>query len=117
MTLSIKHAFHSAKSDGIDPTLVQPSNWNADLLATCATGVLLGRQSPSTGAVEEISISAFQAAIIAAVPAAPVTSVAGKTGVVTLQMADITNQRIGTAQIWVQSGSPSTPADGDIWVW
>lgn len=28
--MSLKHAFQSAKSDGGDATLVQPSNWNAD---------------------------------------------------------------------------------------
>lgn len=28
--MAIKHAFTSAKSDGVDATLIQPSNWNAD---------------------------------------------------------------------------------------
>ena len=27
---NIKHAFTSAKSDGPDNTLIQPSNWNAE---------------------------------------------------------------------------------------
>ena len=28
--MSIKHAFESAKADGVDATLVRPSNWNAE---------------------------------------------------------------------------------------
>lgn len=56
MTLSITHAFVSAKSDGVDTTLVQPSNWNAALVATMATNKILGRRTGGTGAVEELAI-------------------------------------------------------------
>lgn len=56
MTVSLKHAFESAKSDGADSTLVQPSNWNAEHTLTMATGKLLGRTTASTGAVEEITV-------------------------------------------------------------
>src|SRR6185312_942819 len=59
MTLSVKHAFQSAKSDGVDPTDVQPSNWNAAHALTCATGVVLGRQTAGVGAVEELALSSF----------------------------------------------------------
>lgn len=55
MAISLKHAFASAKSDGADATLVQPSNWNAEHNITMATGRLLGRTTASAGAVEEIS--------------------------------------------------------------
>jgi hypothetical protein len=34
--MSITHAFTSPKADGTDPTLVQPSNWNAAHVATDA---------------------------------------------------------------------------------
>ncbi len=29
MAVSLKHTFQSAKADGADSSLVQPSNWNA----------------------------------------------------------------------------------------
>jgi hypothetical protein len=64
MTISLKHAFNSAKSDGTDPTLVQPSNWNAEHTMTCATDRLLGRTSSGTGAVEEIAISDFMQSLL-----------------------------------------------------
>lgn len=57
MAISLKHTFVSAKTDGGDSTLVQPSNWNAEHSITMASGKLLGRYSASTGAVEEITIS------------------------------------------------------------
>lgn len=48
---------------------------------------------------------------------AAVQSVAGKAGAVTLTMADITDQRIGTAKIFVQvGGSPPAMNNGDICV-
>lgn len=56
MTVSLKHAFTSAKADGGDTTLVQPSNWNAEHTLTMATNKLLGRSTAGTGAAEEISI-------------------------------------------------------------
>lgn len=56
MTVSLKHAFTSAKADGGDTTLVQPSNWNAEHTLTMATARLLGRTTAGTGAAEEISV-------------------------------------------------------------
>lgn len=59
MTISLKHAFNSAKSDGPDTTQVQPSNWNAEHVITMANNRLLGRTtSGGGGAVEEISVAA-----------------------------------------------------------
>lgn len=107
MTFRVKHNFQSAKTDGVDTTLVQPSNWNADHDLTMSTGMVLGRQTAGTGPVEEIPIASVGG----------VNSVAGKTGAVTLVMADISNQRIGTAKIFVQvGGSPPAMNDGDICV-
>jgi len=57
MAISLKHAFNSGKADGVDTTLVQPSNWNAEHTLQLATGKLLGRTTASTGAVEEIAVS------------------------------------------------------------
>jgi hypothetical protein len=58
MAVSLTHAFSSAKSDGTDSTLIQPSNWNAQHTLTMATARLLGRTTASTGAAEEISAGA-----------------------------------------------------------
>ena len=60
MAVSLTHAFVSAKSDGADATLVRPSNWNAEHNLTCATGVILGRTSSGTGAVEELAPATFR---------------------------------------------------------
>lgn len=56
MAISLKHAFSSAKSDGTDATLVQPSNWNAEHTLTMATARLIGRTTSGTGAAEEIAV-------------------------------------------------------------
>mgnify|MGYP000364245254 CR=1 FL=1 len=64
MTISLKHAFTSAKGDGADTTLVRPSNWNAEHTLTCATGKMLGRQTSGTGAVEEISASTYMMGLL-----------------------------------------------------
>jgi hypothetical protein len=57
MAISLKHAFNSGKTDGVDATLVQPSNWNAEHTLQLATGKLVGRTTASTGAAEEIAVS------------------------------------------------------------
>jgi hypothetical protein len=56
MTISVKHKFTSAKTDGADTSLVRPSNWNDEHDLTLAASKLLGRATASTGAAEEISI-------------------------------------------------------------
>lgn len=57
MAILITHTFVSAKADGGDATLVRPSNWNAALTTSMATGVLLGRTTAAAGAFEEITPS------------------------------------------------------------
>lgn len=56
MTVSLKHAFESAKEDSADASLVQPSNWNAEHSLTCASGILIGRATAGTGNAEEIGL-------------------------------------------------------------
>lgn len=50
--MGIKHAFTSAKADGSDGTLVQPSNWNADHTITAEVNVpvVASPATPATGA-------------------------------------------------------------------
>lgn len=55
MTISLRHAFTSAKADGTDSTLVQPSNWNAEHTLSMATARVLGRTTAGPGAVEELT--------------------------------------------------------------
>ncbi len=57
MAISLLHNFTSAKSDGGDSSLVQPSNWNAEHDLTMATDRLIGRTTAGAGAAEEISVS------------------------------------------------------------
>jgi hypothetical protein len=55
MTISLVHSFVSSKSQGADATEVSKNEWNAEHTYTMATGMLLGRTTASTGAVEEIT--------------------------------------------------------------
>lgn len=57
MAISVKHAFQSAKADGLDSTLVQPSSWNAEHTITAAAGVVLGRNTSGAGAIQELPIA------------------------------------------------------------
>jgi hypothetical protein len=74
--MAIKHPFTSAKADGGDTTLVQPSNWNANhtidaatityamIQNVTATDKLLGRSTAGAGVVEEIALTAAGRALI-----------------------------------------------------
>jgi microcystin-dependent protein len=66
VTPVVKHPFTSAKADGLDTTLVQPSNWNANhTITTAGANVVLGNNG-SAGAVTEIAATAQGFAILAA---------------------------------------------------
>lgn len=56
MAISITHAFVSGIADGADASVVRPSNWNAALVTSMATAMLLGRATAATGAFEEITL-------------------------------------------------------------
>jgi len=51
MALHWKHKFVSAKADGVDSTLVKPSNWNDEhnMSTDTTTGMLVGKSGGSTG--------------------------------------------------------------------
>jgi microcystin-dependent protein len=61
MTLSVKHAFQSAKGDGPDTTRLKPSNWNAEhLLVTDTPGIVLGRGAAAgPGPIQELPLSSL----------------------------------------------------------
>lgn len=57
MTISLKHAFTTLKSDGVDTSLVQPSNWNAEHVLSLAAGKVLGRDTSGDGVAQELPIA------------------------------------------------------------
>lgn len=57
MTVTITHAFVSAKSDGADPTNVQPSNWNASHVLAQMPGTVLGAVAGGGGQTIELPLS------------------------------------------------------------
>lgn len=52
--VSLTHAFIHTVPDGPDPTVVRPSNWNAEHRFIQTSGAILGRLSPDDGDVEEL---------------------------------------------------------------
>ena len=54
MPVSLKHAFQSAKADGSDTSLIQPSDWNEEHTLTASDGKLLGTSGSTT--VGEITV-------------------------------------------------------------
>lgn len=58
MAVSLKHKFQSAKPNGVDSTLIQPSNWNDEHALTLAGNRLLGRITAGNGDAEEIGLGA-----------------------------------------------------------
>lgn len=118
MTISVKHTFQSAKPDGADATLVQPSNWNDEHVLTLATNKLLGRATAGTGAVEEIGIGTAlsMSGGTLAVTTVPVAN--GGTGANTLTA---NNVLLGNGTSALQAVAPGTSgnvltSDGTTWV-
>jgi C1q domain len=109
MTISLKHLFQSAKTDGPDNTIVQPSDWNDEHVLTQATGAILGRTSAGAGATEEIS-PGTGITLSAGTISADVTSVAGRTGAVTLSTADISGLTAEFVQKTSSTGAAALPA-------
>lgn len=57
MAFHFKHAFVSAKADGVDPTVVKPSNWNAEHVATADGPGVVGRTAAGAGAMDLIAFA------------------------------------------------------------
>lgn len=54
--MDIKHNFNSGKSDGGDPTQVQPSHWNDSHALTMTDAGLVGRSTAGAGSAGEIAV-------------------------------------------------------------
>ena len=132
MAISVKHAFTSPKADGTDSTLVQPSNWNAEHTLTLAAGKILGRNTSSAGAVQELPL-AFDTAGNAALSATgffttAVGTTAERPGTPVTGMFRFNSSLTkfegynGTAWSPVGGGgatisdtAPASPSAGDLW--
>ena len=131
MTISLKHTFQSAKSDGTDSTLVQPSNWNAEHTITLAAGKVLGRDSSGNGAMQELPLSfdtsgnMSMSATGSFVPAVGTTLQRPASPVQGMVRFNTTSTKfeLYNGTIWGSVGggatisdtAPSSPAAGDLW--
>jgi hypothetical protein len=79
MAATIKHAFQSLIGDGVDDTLVRPSNWNADHAITGTVDIANGGTGASTsagapfalkGANTDLTSVALTSGTVSAVPSA-----------------------------------------------
>lgn len=77
MAISLKHTFQSAKADGVDSTLVQPSSWNAEHTLTLAAGRLIGNGTGALAAAQELTPSANFALTSGALDLASSISISG----------------------------------------
>jgi hypothetical protein len=117
MTVSLKHTFQSAKPDGTDASLVQPSNWNAEHELTIATNKLLGRATAGTGAAEELSVGTALSISGGTLAVTTVPVANGGTGATTLTA---NNVLLGNGTSAVQLVAPGTSgnvltSDGTTW--
>lgn len=124
MTISVKHTFASPKADGVDSTLVQPSNWNAEHTFTAAAGKVLGRNSSGAGAIQELPL-AFDATGQSMIPPSgdtasrPATPAAGmfRYNTTTAKIELYTNSAWGavSGSAIVSGTTPASPSTGDLW--
>lgn len=103
MAISLKHNKTSAKADGADTSLVQPSDWNAEHTLTLAAGKVLGRDTSGAGAVQELPIEVTSSGSVS-VSALTVVANASTTAL------RITQTGTGNALVVEDSANPdSTP--------
>lgn len=115
MVISLKHSFQSAKADGPDSTLVQPSSWNAEHALTMATARIIGRTTAGTGAAEEISVGSNLSLASTTLNLASSVSIAALTLSGALTAGDATFN--ATTSIKVPVGTTAqrpTPAQGQF---
>lgn len=123
MAISVKHKFVSAKVDGTDSTLIQPSNWNDFHDITLAAGKVLGRDSSASGAVQELAISVDSTQQSMIPPSGttaqrPATPAAGM-----MRYNSTTGKFEGYTTSWgtlgggcvISDTAPSNPSSGDLW--
>lgn len=97
VTLSLKHTFQSAKGDGVDSTLVQPSNWNAEHTLSMATARILGRVTAGTGVIEELTAAQVSAFILSAMQTS--LALGSLATLSTILTANITDAQVTNAKL------------------
>lgn len=122
MAISLKHAFNSTKADGVDTTVVQPSDWNAEHALTAAQGKVLGTLSNATTVTElpiEVDATSQSVKLPSGTTAQRPTPGAG------MVRYNSTNNRLEyyTDSAWknvdnmtVGTTEPSNPQTGDVFV-
>ena len=123
MAVSLKHSFTSPKSDGIDSTIVQPSNWNAEHTLTAAAGKILGAPTGST-TVQELPL-AFDSTGQSMVIPSGITGDRPGTPSAGMMRYNTTTKKVEvyTNSAWtnlavnatVATSAPSSPQTGDFW--
>ncbi len=109
MAISLKHLFTSAKSDGPDSTLIQPSNWNAEHTMTAAANTLIG--AVTAGAVTEIACTAAGRALLDDADAAAQRTTLGLGAVAVLATVSLTANVSGTLPV-ANGGTGVTTSTG-----
>ena len=109
MAISLKHLFTSAKADGPDSTLIQPSNWNAEHAMTAAANTLIG--AVTAGAVVEISCTAAGRALLDDADAATQRTTLGLGAVALLATVSLTANVSGTLPV-ANGGTGVTASTG-----
>lgn len=123
MTVSLKHAFTSPKSDGTDSTLVQPSNWNAEHTLSLAAGKVLGRDSSGAGTAQELAIS-VDSTQQSMIPPSGTTAQRPSSAAAGMMRYNTTTSKFeGYTSSWgtlgggctISDTAPSNPQAGDLW--
>ncbi len=105
MAITITHAKVSAKPDGVDTSLIQPSDWNAGHSIGCASGVILGRWDAGPGVVQEITLDTSLSLSVSGVLSANISGLMVKAQ----NLADVTN--VATARTNLGLAAIMTPAE------
>jgi hypothetical protein len=103
MVLSLKHSFQSAKADGTDSTLVQPSNWNDEHVLSMADDRLIGRTTAGPGAAEEISVGSNLSLAAGVLDLASSISLTGATLSGNLSAAGVLTSSVSTTALTLNS--------------
>lgn len=123
MAISLKHTKNVAKSDGVDATVVQPSDWNAEHTLTAASGKVLGTATGAT-TVSELPIEVDSTGQSVKLPSGITSSRPGSPGAGMVRYNTSTNRlEYYTDSAWknvdnmtVSGTQPATAIAGDFWI-
>jgi microcystin-dependent protein len=122
MAISLKHSFNCAKLDGLDTTVVQPSDWNAEHALTAASGKVLGTVSNST-TVSELPLSVDPTGQSIILPSGTTAQRPTPAAGMTRFNTDLGKYEYYSGAAWkpvdnvqLSTGQPSDPVTGELWV-